>query len=108
HEAELHKLRPTQITVGLIEVAFKRKELEALSKHAQRDFLATHPIPAVLGPQDRVFITDHHHLARAALESGIDTGFFLLEAEMGSFDATLFWHTMRAQRWAHPIDEHGH
>ena len=108
HEAQLHKLRPTQITIGLIEVAAKRKALEAMHKSEQRDFLAAHPIPAVLGPEERVFITDHHHLARAALESGIETGFFLLEAEMACFDPTLFWHTMREQRWAHPIDEQGH
>jgi hypothetical protein len=108
HEAELHKLRPTQITIGLIEVAVKRKALEALGKHAQRDFLAAHPIPAVLGPEDHVFITDHHHLARAALESGIETGFFLIEAEMSTFDPSVFWNTMREQRWAHPIDEQGH
>jgi hypothetical protein len=108
HEAQLHKLRPTQITIGLIEVAVKRKALEALGKGAQRDFLAAHLIPAVLGPEDRIFITDHHHLARAALESGIETGFFLIEAEMGTFEPTVFWHTMREQRWAHPIDEQGH
>ncbi|MGH8275403.1 MAG: ParB-like protein, partial [Steroidobacteraceae bacterium] len=30
HEVEIHRLRPTQITVGLIEVHDKRAELEAL------------------------------------------------------------------------------
>jgi hypothetical protein len=108
YEAQLHKLRPTQITIGLIEVAVKRKALEALAKHAQRDFLAAHPIPAVLGPDERIFITDHHHLARAALESGIETACFLIEAEMGKLEPAVFWHSMCDQRWAHPIDEQGH
>ena len=108
HEAQLHKLRPTQITIGLIEVAVKRKALEAMGKHEQRDFLAAHPIPAVAGPEERIFITDHHHLARAALEAGIETGFFLVEAEMAQLAPTVFWHTMSEQRWAHPIDEQGH
>jgi hypothetical protein len=108
HETQLHKLRPTQITIGLIEVAVKRKALEALGKHEQRDFLAAHLIPAVVGPEERIFITDHHHLARAALEAGIETGFFLIEAEMAQLEHNVFWHTMRAQRWAHPIDEQGH
>ena len=67
HEAPIHKLRPTQITIGFIEVGVKRKELEALKKHQQRDFLAQHMIPAVYGPDGRVHITDHHHLARALL-----------------------------------------
>src|ERR1017187_6121828 len=88
HEAQLHKLRPTQITIGLIEVAAKRKALEAMGKHEQRDFLAAHLIPAVAGPEERIFITDHHHLARAALEAGIETGFFLVEAEMAQLAPT--------------------
>jgi hypothetical protein len=107
HEAELCHLRPTQITIGLIEVHHKRKELEALGRHAQRDFLAAHPIPAVFGPEEHIFITDHHHLARAALEAGIETAFFLIEAELPQLDAGAFWRTMQEKCWAHPIDEHG-
>jgi hypothetical protein len=107
HEVQLHKLRPTQITIGLIEVRVKRQELEALSTHQQRDFLAEHEIPAVFGPEDHVFITDHHHLARAALEAGIQSGVFLIEADMAQLEPGAFWRAMGAQRWAHPIDEHG-
>ena len=108
HEAPLQKLRPTQITIGLIEVRVKREDLEALSKHDQRDFLAEHMIPAVFGPDEHIYITDHHHLARAALETGIETGFFLIEADMAQHESTAFWRAMGEKRWAHPIDEQGH
>ena len=108
HEAQIRKLRPTQITIGFIEVGVKRKELESLSKHQQRDFLAEHMIPAVFGPDERIYITDHHHLARAALEAGIDTGFFLIEADIAQLELTAFWRAMGEKRWAHPIDEQGH
>jgi hypothetical protein len=107
HEAPIHKLRPTQITIGFIEVREKRKQLEALSGHQQRDFLAEHMIPAVFGPEAHIYITDHHHLARAALEAGIDTGFFLIEADMAQLEFTEFWRAMGEKRWAHPIDAHG-
>ena len=107
HEAPIHKLRPTQITIGFIEVSVKRKELEALKKHQQRDFLAEHMIPAVYGPDERVYITDHHHLARAALEAGIESGFFLIEADLTPHEPSGFWREMGEKRWAHPIDEHG-
>lgn len=107
HEAEVRKLRPTQITIGFIEVSVKRKDLEALGKRSQREFLAAHLIPAVVGPEERIFITDHHHLARAALELGIATAFFLIEADMRQLDYTTFWRTMGEKHWAHPIDQHG-
>lgn len=63
HEIEVHRLHPTQITIGMIEVQEKRKELTVLKIHALRDFLQNHPIPAVEGPNDKLYITDHHHLA---------------------------------------------
>jgi hypothetical protein len=107
HEAELHELHPTQITVGVLEVRVKRLELEALSTRKQREFLQEHAIPAVFGPDDRVYITDHHHLARAALEAGIESGVFLIEADMRQLEGGAFWSAMDAKLWAHPIDEHG-
>jgi len=108
HEAHIQKLRPTQITIGFIEVRVKRKDLEALGKHQQRAFLAEHMIPAVFGPDGRVYITDHHHLARAALEAGIESAFFLIEADMAQLEFAAFWRAMGEKRWAHPIDERGH
>jgi hypothetical protein len=107
HEWDVHKLHPTQITVGLLEVKDRRRELESLKKSDQRDFLAAHPIPAVLGLDGKLFITDHHHLARAAWDIGIDQAFFLNEADLSSHDADNFWHAMAHERWVHPYDEHG-
>lgn len=107
HEVEIHRLRPTQITVGLIEVHDKRSKLEHLKKHEQREFLFAHPIPAVWGPDGKLYITDHHHLGRAAAEAGIDSGFFLVEADFSKVPIAQFWPKMSDARWAHPVDQHG-
>ena len=74
-EALIHDLHPTQITVGMIEVHDKKKHLAALSAAEQKAFMQAHPIPAVVGPAGKLFITDHHHLGRAALEAGVTSGF---------------------------------
>ena len=107
HEVEIHRLRPTQITVGLIEVHDKRARLEAMKKHEQQDFLLAHAIPAVWGPDGKLYITDHHHLGRAAEEAGIETGFFNVEEDFSKVPIALFWPKMSAAHWAHPIDQHG-
>ena len=107
HEVEIHRLRPTQITVGLIEVHDKRNQLLRLKKSEQQDFLQSHPIPAVWGPDGKLYITDHHHLGRAAEEAGVDTGFFLVEEDFSKLPIAQFWPRMRDARWAHPIDQHG-
>ena len=107
HEVEIHKLRPTQITVGMIEVHDKRARLEALKKHEQRAFMEAHPIPAVWGPDGKLYITDHHHLGRAASEADVDTGFFLIEGDFTKLPIAQFWPKMNDARWVHPIDQNG-
>jgi hypothetical protein len=107
HEVEIHRLRPTQITVGMIEVHDKRHILESLKRHEQKKYLEEHPIPAVWGPDGKLYITDHHHLGLAATEAGIDTGFFWIEEDFSHLPIAQFWPRMSAARWAHPIDQHG-
>ncbi len=106
-EAAIEGLRPTQITVGKIEVEDKRKSLAALNAHKRAEFMEAHPIPAVLGPHHELYITDHHHLARAALEAGVGRGFFTIEADLHGLSMTEFWKQMNEQLWVHPLDENG-
>lgn len=106
-ECELDGLRPTQITVGMIEVADKRKRLAAMSHHERQAFLQAHPIPAVFGPDAQLYLTDHHHLARALCDDGYGTGFFMLEADLSAHDTADFWKIMGERQWVHPVDAHG-
>src|ERR1700737_430185 len=106
-ESMFLKLHPTQITVGMIEVQDKKEHLASLQPKEQRDFMQAHPMPAVIGPEGRLYITDHHHLGRAALESGITTGFFVVEADLSSCGLDDFWKEMDKNLWVHPLDENG-
>ena len=107
HEAEVHRLHPTQITVGMIEVKDKIVELDRLKSRDRRDFLAAHPVPAVEGPGGRLYITDHHHLGRALTEAGVEVGFFTLEADYSTLNLDAFWVEMDRQKWVHPYDASG-
>jgi hypothetical protein len=107
HEVEIHRLRPTQITVGMIEVHDKRDKLLAMKKGEQQDFMQAHAIPAVWGPDGRLYLTDHHHLGRAASEAGLETGFFLVEEDFSKLAIAEFWPRMQAAKWVHPIDQEG-
>jgi hypothetical protein len=107
HEVEIQRLRPTQITVGLIEVHDKRDKLLSFKKKERQEFLEAHPIPAVWGPDGKLYITDHHHLGRACSEAGVDTGFFLVEEDFSKVAIAQFWPKMAAAQWVHPIDQVG-
>lgn len=107
HESPIHDLRPTQLTVGMIEVQDKKEHLKSLAPQDQQAFMQAHPIPAVLGPDGRLYITDHHHLGRAALESRVTIGYFEVEADLSKCQLDDFWKEMDKNLWVHPLDEHG-
>jgi hypothetical protein len=106
-EAALQGLHPTQLTVGMIVVQDKRKHLAGMKAADRQDFMKEHPMPAVVGPQGTLYITDHHHLGRAALEVGAATGFFLVEADLSKCTLESFWKEMNENLWVHPLDENG-
>jgi hypothetical protein len=105
--ASIKTLCPTQLTIGMIEVEVKRKALWALSTKDQTAFLQTHPMPAVIGPDKKLYITDHHHLGRAALEAKIEQAWFEVEDDMSSLSQGQFWIEMDKHSWVHPLDQHG-
>ena len=107
HHCEIAKLRPTQISVGMIEVQDKARHLGQLGHHERRRYLADHPMPAVFGPEGKLHITDHHHLGRALWEAGIESGSFLVEADLSGLDPREFWVEMDRRHWVHPVDSQG-
>jgi len=103
----LRALHPTQITIGMIVVRDKKKHLSGMKPDEQQDFLQAHPMPAVAGPKGTLYITDHHHLGRAAIEAGIDAGFVCVEEDFSSCDIDRFWKSMNKSLWVHPLDANG-
>ncbi|MGA7180667.1 MAG: ParB-like protein [Thiobacillaceae bacterium] len=107
HESAISTLRPNQLTVGMIEVLDKKAHLASLNSQDQQDFMQAHPMPAVIGPDGNLYITDHHHLGRAELEAGVSKGFFLVEADLSAYGLDEFWKEMDRNLWVHPLDENG-
>jgi hypothetical protein len=105
-------LRPTQMTVGMIEVKEKRKRLRAYwkehkSKTKQGEFLGRHMIPVVLGPDKRHYVVDHHHLARALHEEGVKDILVTVIADLTMVDRDAFWGVLDNHRWVYPYDARG-
>jgi hypothetical protein len=53
HPVKIDDLRPTQMTVGMREVAQKRQEWRERTDEGAGKFLGRHMVPAVLGPKGR-------------------------------------------------------
>lgn len=107
HPVSVDELRPTQMTVGLREVALKRKELRALPANKKDDFLGLHFIPAVIGPKGRPFVVDHHHLARALHEEGMEKVLISVLADLSQLAKDEFLIFLDNRAWMHPFDASG-
>jgi hypothetical protein len=100
-------LRPTQITVGMREVMAKRKLWRETAEKKGGKFLGKHMIPVILGPKQRHYVIDHHHLARALHDEGVEEIAVTVTANLSKLDADAFWTVMDNRNWMHPFDAKG-
>ena len=102
-------LRPTQITVGMREVKAKRKHWRETAKKKNKDaeFLGKHMIPVILGPKQRHYVIDHHHLALALYEEGVKNVAVTVVANLSTLEPDSFWFVMDNHNWMHPFDDAG-
>jgi hypothetical protein len=105
--ASVSDLAPTQCCVGYIEVQDKRAQWERLSNRARRTALEQHYFPTIIGPDDRPFIIDHHHLALALHEVGHKTVQLMVLKRLNWLGLETFWRLMEFHQWAHPFDQRG-
>ena len=98
-------LRPTQMSVGMREVEEKRKRWREHKK--KEKFLGGHLIPVIRGPKDRLYVIDHHHLARALIEEGQDLISIAVVADLRALERDAFWVVLDLKGWCHPYDHNG-
>ena len=103
----IKELRPTQITVGMREVAAKRAQWRDAAAKKGGEFLGRHMIPVILGPKDRHYVIDHHHLARALHDEGVKDLLTTVVANLSRLDGDAFWFVMENRNWMHAFDDKG-
>ncbi|RQH09961.1 ParB-like protein [Paraburkholderia dinghuensis] len=104
---QLEELRPTQITVGYREVNAKRAHWTSLDKKGRAAAIDSHWFPAVLGPKERYYVVDHHHLGFAWLQEGVQSARVTVLKDLSWLEPTLFWRMMEHNQWVHPFDAAG-
>lgn len=100
-------LRPTQISVGMREVAEKRARWREESAREGSEYLGHHMIPVVLGPKGRPYLTDHHHLALALHLEGEKHVLTTVISDLSRLEKEAFWIFLDSRGWMHPFDEKG-
>ena len=107
HPVPIGDLRPTQITVGMREVVEKRQRWREHKGKKRSEFLGKHMIPVILGPKERPYVIDHHHLARALFDEGTKNVLITVMADLKALEPEAFWVVLDHRGWVHPYDENG-
>ena len=107
HPVSILSLRPTQMTVGMREVKEKRKRFREKKGKKQSDMIGKHMIPVVRGPDKRYYVVDHHHLARALHDEGIEHILVTVIGDLTMVERDAFWGVMDNKRWVYTYDVKG-
>lgn len=100
-------LRPTQITVGMREVADKRRRWRREHGRRAAEFLGRHMIPVALGPKHKPYVVDHHHLALALHQEGVENILTTTVADLSHLQKDAFWVVLDHRGLTHPFDAAG-
>ena len=84
-------LVPTQMTVGMREVSFKRRRWRERSSRQAADYLNKLRIPVVVGPNARQYLIDRHHLVLALRDEGIGEFTVSVVANLRALSFDEFW-----------------
>ena len=102
--ADLH---PTQITVGLREVAQKRLRWRSRFHKAGQEGTPRILAPVVQGPGGVLYLVNRHHLMCALKEEGVHDVFIRPLADFTALRPDEFWRTLDVRGWCHPYDAEG-
>ena len=99
-------LHPTQIAVGFQQVKAKQKKLAKKSKEEFERYMARHPVPVILGPHGKYYMTDHHHLVCALHRLGIEKWPITIIEDYCD-DHMRFWEALEHDYYVWLYDENG-
>jgi hypothetical protein len=103
---ELRSLRPLQGAIGMGEVLAKADKIRNKPDKAMRK-LEDDPVKVVRGPGENLYVTDHHHGARAWLEAGYASSVCIVQDVKVSQNLSKFWEQLREHNWVRLADKNG-
>lgn len=103
---DLKSLRPLQGAIGMGEVQHKADKIKK-KPQKEESKLAADPIKVVRGPGGQLFVTDHHHGARAWLLAGHSSGICSIQRDLSSADPEKFWAQLKELNKIHLEDKNG-
>ena len=102
-------LKPTQFSVGLLEVEYKVIEMKKLKRKKLLKFIHDCPVPVIISPWKELCIIDHHHFLFACWHAGISEVRIKVVKDYShsKLSYSMFWRKMAQQNYAYLYDQFG-
>ena len=100
-------LRPTQFVLGMKEIESKVAKIRSFKKKELVAYCEDHEIPVVVGPENELYMIDHHHFARACWEEKVDLYSIKIVKNLSHKSEKDFWNIMVRDGWVYLNDQFG-
>lgn len=106
-DCQLHRvldLHPTQQQVGYREVQAKVDKIKAMSPKKLKNYLEKKAAPVVIGPNQKLFMYNRHHLGSALVVAGIENMCIEITEDLSKLGAAEFWKDLEKRNWVYLFD----
>lgn len=100
-QCDANALRPTQAMIGMGEVKEREGKRNAVEETRNKHIIV------VKGPGNTLYVVDHHHAVRMALDMNIPKLTCDILADYSSYSNEQFWAALEKKHWAYLKDEQG-
>jgi len=102
-------LKPTQFSVGLLEVEYKVIEMVKLKKKKLQHLIKKTPIPVVVSPWKELCVVDHHHFLFACWHANVPVVRVqvIKDYSHSRLSYHRFWQKMTRENYAYLYDQFG-
>ena len=102
-------LKPTQFSVGMVEVEYKVDEMLRLKPRKREKLIDANPIPVVLSPWNELCVIDHHHFLFSCWHANIAKVRVKVVKDYSrkKLNYVQFWRMMAREKNAYLIDQFG-
>lgn len=98
----IYQLHPTQAVVGQREVERKTRKISDMDAEKLQRYIEKKTVPTVIGPDNELYMIDHHHTMTGFLESGrSDVCLTRIVAHLFDACESEFWHEMEQRHWVY-------
>lgn len=101
------KLYPTQFCLGYKEIVHKQDKILKMDKKEYEKYLMEKITPAVIGPEGKIYIIDHHHHARSLINLNKPEIILDILEDYSSLPVTEFIEIMTKNKYLNLYDEQG-